>query len=420
MVDSRGKTPLQVALRHRFYEAAAFLQGRGADAGSLLRSNFDAGQRDQNTGAAILAFASGSHLHGVANILLQRGANPNALDVVNGAEMDRYLNWVDRIQTENESLSGLETLNAVKFYKRDLSQGHGEEDYLYERLLHLALRGRWTPDAKMPVDLLLTQGADIEARSVHGKTPLQVASACGNEQGVRFLLDMGAKVDSTDWRGDTALGSACTAWQPNPAVIQALLGHGTALYPGHHGMPDLHRIANRWQNRTAIVKSIEDYDYDLTDLRCQMGNIDMTDHDFSYGEDSWYCQCLECCREHESRARAAVQVLLDAGAWVQLRHYRQDIDSRVEAARRNGLPGMASLLERQAVQSWGPIWLPPNTRRRSIPAARPAGFYLENASGLSSSKDEVEDEYYLSSDTSDSLYSGSGISSSGCTRSSYG
>lgn len=62
-----------------------------------------------------------------------------------------------------------------------------------------------------------------------------------------------------------------------------------ALYPDHHGVPDLHKIDSGWQNGTAIVKSITEYDCVLPWFRyCQKRNIDTISHDLLCGKDTWY------------------------------------------------------------------------------------------------------------------------------------
>ncbi|KAL1856383.1 hypothetical protein Daus18300_010755 [Diaporthe australafricana] len=124
-------------------------------------------------------------------------------------------------------------------------------NYQDERPLHLALHNRWTRDAEITCDLLLKHGADINAKSSLGKTALQVACHRGNEEGVRFLLKMGANVDCTAWDGDTAFDSACTAWQPDAGIIQALLTYGTTPEFEYHGLPVLYEIAGRFLNESA-------------------------------------------------------------------------------------------------------------------------------------------------------------------------
>ena len=55
------------------------------------------------------------------------------------------------------------------------------------------------------VKLLLSQGADIETKGVHGNTPLISASRNGCLEIVKHLLSQGAEIEAKDYYGDTAL-----------------------------------------------------------------------------------------------------------------------------------------------------------------------------------------------------------------------
>lgn len=71
---------------------------------------------------------------------------------------------------------------------------------------------------------LLTEGADPNALSVAGRTPLMMAAVSGNEIAARDLLKLGADVNATTPDGYTALYFAvCAGYVP---VITLLLRHG--------------------------------------------------------------------------------------------------------------------------------------------------------------------------------------------------
>ena len=74
------------------------------------------------------------------------------------------------------------------------------------------------------VQVLLAFGADANAASRSGRTPLQLAAKAGAREVVRLLVDAGASVDSRDDRGMTALHVAGAAGQA--AVCSALLAAG--------------------------------------------------------------------------------------------------------------------------------------------------------------------------------------------------
>lgn len=268
VTDGSGATPLQVALSYRSLKAAAWILSRGAVAEPLLQPSFDTEQLDRFTGATLLAFASASHDNQLVSILLRRGADPNAYPWVGAADVERYLHRADFIQVNQKWFSEAGILEGGKS-KFPNAPRHGYSDYGNERPLHLAMHNRWTGDAESTIDLLLKHGADIEAKSRRGQTPLQVACHYGNEEGVRFLLEKGADVGCRAWNGDSALDLACTAWQPNARLVQALLAHGTISGFNYTDMPDLREIAMRWLDAAYYARDIEDSTdgYDSTSAR---------------------------------------------------------------------------------------------------------------------------------------------------------
>ncbi|KAI7781828.1 hypothetical protein LA080_014318 [Diaporthe eres] len=196
VTNKRGETPLQVALNHRCHAAAAWLLGGGASAKPLQQRIFDTEQPDLRTGATLLVFASEAHAHGAVRILLRRGANPNALATVEESDIERYLDRLDCIRNGKEWFFKHERLRTrtrkSKVSKPDQHWHHIKLSHRNGRPLHLAMGNGWTRNAEITVDLLLRHGADIEARSGLGQTPLQVACHYGNELGVRLLLKHGA------------------------------------------------------------------------------------------------------------------------------------------------------------------------------------------------------------------------------------
>jgi ankyrin repeat protein len=70
-------------------------------------------------------------------------------------------------------------------------------------------------------ELLLTKGADINARNDDGWTPLHWAARNGCDQETEFLLGRNAAVDARDKDGNTPLHLA-----RSPAVRAVLVAHG--------------------------------------------------------------------------------------------------------------------------------------------------------------------------------------------------
>lgn len=364
VTNDRGETPLRAALSRACHGAAAMLLEKGADAEPLLQHDFDTEQRDWRTGATLLVLVSGSHTHSAVRALLHCGANPNALPAVDDSDVERYLNRLDCIRdkkawfhTEMKTL-----LSRVPEPSRPWHQI--DPDHRNGRPLHLAMRNGWSREAEITVDLLLRCGAKIEARSKLGQTPLEVACRFGNEEGVRYLLEHGshARGLARRWE-DTPLGILCQAWQPNVGLIRTLLTHGAMSDLGCLDGPDLWRISHWWSNKAE-------------ETSCHRGSdSDAVNNDATDSESQSRCQCRKCCRDHERQACAAVQTLLDAGAWILLRSPLQKVESwtvDIDTPRYWGWEDLATLLEQGAVPNWRRAWLPPNTRRRSWPAATPA------------------------------------------------
>lgn len=104
-----------------------------------------------------------------------------------------------------------------------------------ETPLHAALSQRHRPAHNLVVKILLANGADpnrVTAPGVatesfmrdcrtKGETPLHRAAAFGDEEAIRLLLDAGAAIDARDMHGDTPLSWA--SWSIRPAYILQLL-----------------------------------------------------------------------------------------------------------------------------------------------------------------------------------------------------
>lgn len=74
------------------------------------------------------------------------------------------------------------------------------------------------------VQLLLSAGADPNARTADGKTAMMLAAAYGRWPAVQLLLDAGADVRATNNDGMTALDFATAAGGAPSAILSALRG----------------------------------------------------------------------------------------------------------------------------------------------------------------------------------------------------
>ena len=163
--DENGRTPLHWAARGANNEVLAYLVEKGADLNVL-----------DNSGTAPLhSLASRGNADGV-RIVLAKGADIN-------------------IKASNKSAP-----------------------------LHFAALGRRVEVLR----LLVERKADLESRDEQGRTPLVVAAReMAGPDVVRTLLDLGARIDSTDRFGDTALSLA--AWRGSADVVSLLLERNSPL-----------------------------------------------------------------------------------------------------------------------------------------------------------------------------------------------
>lgn len=91
-------------------------------------------------------------------------------------------------------------------------------------------------------ELLLENGANIDAGDANGNTALHWAAFKGNETCVRLLLKRGAKVDATDFNYDTPLSWA--ARKGSVSIINILLDYNACVNCRNlRGLTPLHRIA---------------------------------------------------------------------------------------------------------------------------------------------------------------------------------
>ena len=109
-----------------------------------------------------------------------------------------------------------------KLIKYDPAYIDARDEYGWTPLL-MASEGRNSKDGSV-VRLLLEHGADINAQTQSGRTPLHEASYCGALEVVRLLLERGADVEAKDEDGETALQEA--AERGHDEVVELLREHG--------------------------------------------------------------------------------------------------------------------------------------------------------------------------------------------------
>ncbi len=120
-----------------------------------------------------------------------------------------------------------------------------------DRLTPLMFSSRYNSNRQV-IQVLLDNGADIDARDEDGRTVLMLASAHNsNKEVIQTLIDNGADVNAGDRNGVTALMLA-SAHNSNKEVIQTLIDNGADVNAGdRNGVTALNRAYNYKRRDTA-------------------------------------------------------------------------------------------------------------------------------------------------------------------------
>ena len=107
------------------------------------------------------------------------------------------------------------------------------------------------------VKQLLRKRASINAKDMHGKTPMHYAAAYGNTDLVKLLWENGARVDAEDDAGNTPLHCAITFREDEREVINMLCDYGAKVNAQNKlGQTPL-RLSVRRQNIQAFETLLE-------------------------------------------------------------------------------------------------------------------------------------------------------------------
>ena len=104
----------------------------------------------------------------------------------------------------------------------------GETGY---SIIHAVAAAGWAGALR----LLLSHGANPNARALNGERPLMAAAACGSVTCVEMLEAAGAGLDSTDGEGDTALYYAASKGQLSVVIALCELGAAVDVLPNVFG-----------------------------------------------------------------------------------------------------------------------------------------------------------------------------------------
>jgi ankyrin repeat protein len=195
-----------------------------------------AGAKDANGVSAVLL----SHYYGKTDVSRALLAGRPALDVFEAAaagdaERVRVLLAEDRSLANAWSADGFFPLGLAAFFKRPavarVLLEHGADPRMASKPagftpLHSAVADDAGTEVKELVRMLLDAGADPNARSASGGTPLHTAGFTGNVPVTEMLLAAGAHPEAADAKGLTPLDHAREKSHPEVAAIlhDAVLG----------------------------------------------------------------------------------------------------------------------------------------------------------------------------------------------------
>lgn len=192
----------------------------------MLQSGWDPNERDSTHGQTALHIASANGFHNTVAALLNKNADPSLEDQMQ--ETAFSLAVFEGHKETAKLLSGrLSTLN---------SYGLLESAVLLNDVRSLTI--------------LKDCGADIEAQSQFGRTPLHIAASNGKYDSIRALHKLGANLEAKTKFGETALHEAALNDQADSIRVLHELGADIEAR-NHPGDTPLHKAAT-WGKPNAI------------------------------------------------------------------------------------------------------------------------------------------------------------------------
>jgi len=244
-----GVTPLMMAIINGHHDVAATLVRHGADVNGVDRSGRGALYHavDMNTLEWLFSRPnpkpSGElDAVGIAKLLLERGANPNARLTARGFVIQHDSAGNANLTTGSTPFMKAATTSDVRMMRLLLEHGADPNIATQNKTTPLmAAAGlNWAEisslgtedDTLAAMQLMLARGADVNAANDQGETALHGAAQRGADKVVQFLAEHGAALDAKTKRGrtplDEAIGQAnesdaAAVRRPERKTTQALL-----------------------------------------------------------------------------------------------------------------------------------------------------------------------------------------------------
>lgn len=188
----------------------AATSGQEAVVRFLTEKGADLEARSPNNDTPLICAADGNH-EAVVELLLKNGADVDAGDDFGWKPLHRVM-----MNRGGENVAQMLLTHGANINARCIYQ---------KTPLHHAIEKGNDP----MVSFLLAAGADYEARDIAERTPLHTAIESRLENMVHILLEAGADADAKDKGGHDALGAANRALRKSPEITSLLAKHKKAM-----------------------------------------------------------------------------------------------------------------------------------------------------------------------------------------------
>jgi ankyrin repeat protein len=250
------KTPLHIAVETRNKEIVAFL----LDNGALVD------EKDQVNATPLHSASFFDKQGNIARLLLEHGANPNAVDDFQTSVLMQASKWAPNVvdhlldfdvilPSMNEAVGKDLFMNSAqqgltRLYSRFIERGADihEGDSSGNSLLHKAASGGQLEI----INKLLEEGLDVSLKNLYGWLPLHFAAEKGHRKVAAVLLAKGADIDSRTIDGNTAYNLAIE--MDNKDVAEFLSSKGA-----NRSAPKFPKLTGQYFNQSPPGKIAEQF-----------------------------------------------------------------------------------------------------------------------------------------------------------------